>query len=193
VAPVRRPYQAAAAFSCQVALAGLAGEGRGGIQIRHDAGVCRLAHHFTDERLEVGVPSGITDARETFRGNGVVAELGKAAADVLDVLVKAKDLLDHQHDRKPARPVRMGAIGGDRHALRKDLHFAGHQSIGVGRDRLGRDWLHGCGKANGQRRHAQEAPPAVVDHFGEETFQLRIHAASVPRQAGAWRLRGRWG
>ena len=61
--------------------------------------------------------------------DGQVAELGEPAAEVLDVLVDAEDLLHHQDDRErpPARGHR--PVGGDLAVGDRDLDLAGLEPV----------------------------------------------------------------
>ena len=68
--------------------------------------------------------------------DGEVAELGEPAADVLDVLVDAEDLLDDQDDRERPALGRHRPVGGDLAVRDRDLDLAGLEPLGVGRDRL---------------------------------------------------------
>ena len=61
--------------------------------------------------------------------------MGEAAADILDVLMDAEDLLDDEDDGKRPAGGRHGAIGRDRAVLDRDLDLAGLQARGIGRDR----------------------------------------------------------
>jgi uncharacterized membrane protein len=73
-------------------------------------------------------------AREQFRRDREVAELGEAADDVLDVLVHAEDLLHHEHHRKPPARRRHGAVGRDFPVRHRDLHLAGGEALAARRD-----------------------------------------------------------
>ena len=84
---------------------------------------------------------------EKLWGHGEIPELGKPAANVLDVLVDTEDLLDHEHGGKRSAQGWLRAVGRDLTIGGRDLHFASEKACGVRRDRLGRHWLHGQGKA----------------------------------------------
>ena len=80
-------------------------------------------------------------ARIKFRSDGQVAQLGQAAADILDMLVDAEDLLYDQDHGKRSPVVGQGPIGGNLAVADRDLHLAGHEPFGVRRDRLGGNGL----------------------------------------------------
>ena len=91
--------------------------------------------------------------------DGQVAELGEPAADVLDVLVDAEDLLDDQDDRERSAVGRHGPVGGDLAVGDRDLHLAGLQALGIGRDRLGGDRL----RPPAQTRRPATSPQTRVE------------------------------
>ena len=64
-----------------------------------------LADDVADDLLDVGHLRKVGDARVDLGRDRHVAQLGEAAADVLDVFVDAEDLLVHQDDRE------VGALG----------------------------------------------------------------------------------
>ncbi len=113
-------------------------------------------------------------------GDGEVAELGEPAADVLDVLVDAEDLLDDEDHGQVRAAGRHGAVGGDLAVGDGDLHLAGLEAVGVGRDRLGGDGLGGHREAGGQRGHhelasrtSSSAGPGSSDRRAWQSF-LRV-------------------
>jgi hypothetical protein len=86
-----------------------------------------------------------------------VAELGKAAADILDVSVDSEDFLVHQDDGEAGSLRRAGVVGRQLAVRDRDLHFAGVQAGGVGVDRLGLDPLSGQREAADQAGHHEAA------------------------------------
>ena len=72
-------------------------------------------------------------------GHGHIAQLGKPAADILDVVVDAENLRHHQHDRKTPLAGRPRQIswnrpvgGGQHHRFGDQPGFVGVNGIGVG-------------------------------------------------------------
>ncbi|KAG1393354.1 hypothetical protein G6F59_014383 [Rhizopus arrhizus] len=91
----------------------LRGPGHAGIQVGEHLLVRHLADQVGDELGDVGIDRGIALALVEVGGHRQVAGLGDPAADVLDVLVHAEDLLHDQHDGQVAAAFRRGVIGGD--------------------------------------------------------------------------------
>src|SRR5206468_9397962 len=81
--------------------------------------------------------SDATLALEEFGCHGIVALLGEAAGDVLDPLMHAPDLREHQEDRHAAARRRTGLV--DRHCIIPDLDLgvSDDDPLGIGLDGLG--------------------------------------------------------
>ncbi len=101
-------------------------------------------------------------ARVERRSDRDVARLGKAAAEVLDVLVYTEDLLHDEHHRKLAVAFRHGAVG--RHLA--DLHLTRDQALFVRVDRLGVDRANGEREARAQGRDDERATTEVFQLHG---------------------------
>src|SRR5262249_54922022 len=95
----------------------------------------------------------------------------EAAADVLDVLVDAEDLLDDEDDGEGAALVGHGPVAGHHAVLGGDLDLAGFEALGVGGDGLGGDRLHGHGEAGGERGDDELA----AADFGQQAEQVFFH------------------
>ena len=74
--------------------------GERGVEVAVHLVVRLLADHLADDLLDVGHLREVGDAGIDFGRDRHVAELGEAAAGVLDVFVDAEDLLVHQDDRE---------------------------------------------------------------------------------------------
>ncbi len=114
-------------------------------------------------------------ARVHLHRDREVAGLGEAAADVLDVLVDAEDLLDDEDDREGPSGRGHGAVGRNLGVRRLDLDLARLEPGGVGRDhRLGGDGLHGQCKAGCQRGRKHMATRKVGIGGEAQAVQLEI-------------------
>ena len=112
--------------------------------------------------------------RVKFGSNGHVTQLGQPAADVLDVLVNAEDLLDHQNNRKRPAGRRHRAVGRNLAVGHGNLYLARLQSAGVGRyGGLSRDGLGRQGEPRRQRGD-DKSPSGEVD-TGKHALSIVIH------------------
>src|SRR5262249_25158828 len=82
----------------------------------------------------------------------------QAAADVLDMLVSSKDLVDNEDGGKWPTGRGHRAIAGNLAALNRDLHLSRDETIGIGGDGLGRDRHHRERKPRGETRHHEFTP-----------------------------------
>jgi hypothetical protein len=94
-------------------------------------------------------------AGEQVGGDCVVAEPGEAPADVLDMLVHAENLVDHQHDGKGPAALGRGMIGRNHGVASVDARLARINAFGGRRDRLRR---------HRRDRRAEAEPEARFDH-----------------------------
>jgi hypothetical protein len=108
------------------------GPGNARIQITHELCIRHLGDDFSIERWDVAELRWITLARIELRRQGEIAQLGKAATHVLDVLVYAEDLLYHQRDRLQRPPGRHGPIRRQGAFALGDLHLAGDEALTIG-------------------------------------------------------------
>jgi hypothetical protein len=147
-----------ASFDAQllgVPVARLLGPRRRRVQVGHHLGVRHLRDDLDDlVHLQL---RHVAVAGVQLGGDREVAELGEPAADVLDVLVDAEDLLHDEHGRERPAFVRGGPVGRDGAVLDGDLHLDGGEALGVGGDRVGCDGLGRNGEARGERRHGELA------------------------------------
>ena len=144
------PAEARHAESLRVA-AMLAGPVDGGVEVGHHLLVGHLGDDLRDDLRKVLHLRDIPLPGIELRRHRQKPELREAAADVLDVLVNAEDLLDNEHRREGAAGGGGGPVGGNRTVGGGDLHFAGLEPLGTRRDRRGRDRLDGEGEAGGER------------------------------------------
>ena len=117
-----------------------------GLLARPGERAAHVAHHLlvmggTHQRLDAlevlrrGERVARVVAEEELRRGGDVAQLGEAAADVLDVRVDAEHLVDHDHERVAALARRTGHVQGQ--SLGAGAQFVDDQAGLVGVDRLG--------------------------------------------------------
>ena len=97
-------------------------------------------------------------SRVEFRRNGEVAEFRELPAQVLDMLVYAEDLLDHEHGGERPTGRWHGAVGWNLASRDRNPDFAGIESDRVRDDyRLCTDRLHGKGEASCEHGHHELA------------------------------------
>ena len=137
------------------------GPGGGGVEVLHDLLVRHLGDHLADDLVDVGHGGDVALAGVEGRGHGEIARLGEAAADVLDVLVDAEDLLHDQHGRVRAGALRPGIVGRHVAVAHGDLGLAHLQALCVGADRGGTHRHDGAGEARGQRGDGEQAAREV--------------------------------
>src|SRR5690606_10991343 len=107
------PAEAGDAEPARVALAGRLGPGDGRVDVLHHLPVRHLGDDLADDRGAVGQLGHVALAGIELGRDGQVAELGEAAADILDVLVNAEDLLHHHDSGEGAALGRHGPVGRD--------------------------------------------------------------------------------
>jgi hypothetical protein len=143
--------------------------------------------HLGNDRADgadVGKRGDVALTHVELGGDGEMAELGEAPADVADVLVDAEDLLHHEHHREGTAGRRLGPVGGDHPVGDRDLHLAGDEAVGGGGDRLGAHRLDGEGEPGGERGHGAAAAQrgVVGDGVGGKG-----HRAAPARRSGRTR------
>ena len=129
----------------------------GGVEVGHDLRIRHLGDDLADDVHEVLVLRRIALAVVERRRHRHVAELGEAAADVLDVGVNAEDLLHHQGDRVGVAALGPRHVSGDVAVGGRNADLARGQSLAVGGDRLRRDRLDRQRETGGQRAADHEA------------------------------------
>ena len=90
-------------------------------------------------------------------GDGEVAGLGEAAAQILDVLVDAEDFFVDEDDGERPSAVRLGGVARHLAIGDRDLHFAAVDADRVGVDDLRLDGGDGEGEAADEARHEHAA------------------------------------
>ena len=98
--PQQNPVMASLAVS---ALPDFLGPVDGRVEVGHHLGVGHFGDDFGENLPEFGELRDVPLARIKLRGDGKVPQLGQPAADVLDVLVNAEDLL-HDEDHREGPP-----------------------------------------------------------------------------------------
>lgn len=138
------------------------------VEVGHQLGVGLLG----DDGGDLGAVGGLREVADTGVDLGCdreVAELGEAAANVLNVVIDAEDLLVDQDDREVGALGGAGIVGGKLAVLHRDLRRAGVEAGGVGVDHLGVDHGGGEREAGHQGGHhkasAGERCAAKVDEF----------------------------
>ncbi len=135
--------------------------------------VRHLGDDLGQDLLNVGDIRNIALPRVKRRRHGEVAEFGEPAADILDVLMDAEDLLHDQHGRERPAARRHGAIGGDAAVGDRDLDLAGLEPGGIGGyHRLRHDRVGGKREAARETCHDEAATREIG--FGNETLDLRF-------------------
>jgi len=130
------------------------------LRVRH------LGDDFPHYLLAIAHLRGIALPRIQLGRDREVPGFGEAAAEILDVLVDAENLLYDEHGWERSSLVRHRTIGGDLAVLGRHLDLARRQPVCIGGDdRLRRDRLHRQRKAGRQRGHHKAAPrPAALRH-----------------------------
>ena len=168
------PAEAGDAELRGVALARPLGPGDGRVEVRHHLGVGHLGDDLGDDLLDVLDLRDVPLPGVQLGGDGQVAELGEPAADVLDVLVDAEDLLHDEDDRE--RPARRRASPGRPGSRRPSTGIftspASSPLVSVVIVWAG-DRLHRQGEAGGQRRD-DESSPREID-LGKQARQIVVH------------------
>src|SRR5277367_1466651 len=136
------------------------GEGDRRVEIAQNLRVGFLGHDVGHQLLHVLFRRRVALSCEQFGRDRVIAELGPAPTDILDVLVHAENLVDHQHGRKLSAAVRHRAIGGDVDVAGRKFDLAGDQTFGGRRDRLAEDRRDRRAEADAQ---APLDPHAAID------------------------------
>ena len=121
--------------------AGGLGVSDAGVEIGHHLRVRHFAHDLADDLRNLGHFRHVALSREQLGRNRKVAELGEAAAHILDVLMHAKNFLYHEHDRETGPGRRHGAIRDHIAVFRRHFNFARDEAVG--------------GRGDGLRRHRQ--------------------------------------
>ena len=139
-------------------------------------------------------------ALEQLRRHRVVALLGEAPRAVLDPLVDAPDLGEHEDDRVVAARCRPRLVDGHVVVADLDLGVAGHEPVGVRLDDLGEDGVGGQ-RVAGERRAAdlehlapRQTRCVWLGHLGflllfswlvmRRAIQLPDRGRSLPHPAG---------
>src|SRR5262245_2862935 len=86
----------------------------GSVQIGHDLPVRHLRYDCLDQLLSVTDLRWIALTRIKFGSDRIISGLCQTTAEILDVLVHAEDLLDHEYGRERSALRRHHAIGRDR-------------------------------------------------------------------------------
>ena len=123
--------------------------GDGGVEIGSHLRLRHLGHDLHDI-VHIGHLGDIALAGIEGRGDGEIAGLGQAPADVLDMLMDAEDLLHHEDRGEGAALGGHGAVARDLAVGDRDLHLAHGQALAVGHDGGGRDRLGGQREAGRQ-------------------------------------------
>jgi hypothetical protein len=89
------------------------------------------------DRGHIGDGRRIGDAHEEGRGDGDVAQLGQATADVLDIVVNAEDLGGDDDGGELAARLGPGEIGRQGEIRRREADRLDDQAGLVGMDRFG--------------------------------------------------------
>src|SRR5436190_12978391 len=118
------PAKAGDAELVGVSLAGLFRPGHGRIEVVHHLLIRDLRHDLQNVRKR-GQLRDISLAGIQLRRDCEVAELGEASADVLNVLVDAEYLLNHEDHWKVLPLLRRSAVSRHLAVLRRYFHFAG--------------------------------------------------------------------
>ena len=136
------------------------------IEVRIDLRVRHLGDDFPHYLLAIAHLRGIALPRIQLGRDREVPGFGEAAAEILDVLVDAENLLYDEHGWERSSLVRHRTIGGDLAVLGRHLDLAGIEPGGVGGNHgLRRNRLDREREAGGERGHHKAAPrPAAPRH-----------------------------
>ncbi len=103
------PAESRNAQAAQIAIIG-GGPGSGGIQIGHDLGIGDFTDNFGKNGWNIANLANIALSHIQIGCDREVAQLGKAAANILNILVNAKNFLNHHHHRQIGCPCRLGTV-----------------------------------------------------------------------------------
>jgi len=120
-----------------------------------------LTRHGQDDLqnfLDVRHVADAALALEQLGRDSVVALLGESPGRVANVFMDAPDLRDHKEDRGVAARRRARLVHRQLVATDRNLGLAGHQALGVGRDRVGQ-------RAVGSHGVAREGHAAGLEHL----------------------------